>query len=214
MTIQEHTGNAAAWTWNATAKANLQGLVDKVKEAQKEGTPKFHYILSQAYFNMNKIATASKPSITWSDQAGMWEVIAAFGKKVMENVSFDGIISTGVMLQNLRTSSIDNDLNLTRDGYHMDNGISRYAASCTVFESIITPKFNVKLDGNTYRYTVSNTTEGSYTTPVTDSNAPIALQAARYAIQSPYVVTDMSGYKETVPDNSIGDVEYEEGNKE
>ena len=144
----------------------------------------------------------------------MWEVIAAFGKKVMENVSFDGIISTGVMLQNLRTSSIDNDLNLTRDGYHMDNGISRYAASCTVFESIITPKFNVKLDGNTYRYTVSNTTEGSYTTPVTDSNAPIALQAARYAIQSPYVVTDMSGYKETVPDNSIGDVEYEEGNKE
>ena len=214
VTIQEHTGNAAAWTWDATAKANMQGLVDKVKEAQKEGTPKFHYILSQAYFNMSKIATASKPSITWSDQAGMWEVIAAFGKNVMENVSFDGIISTGVMLQNLRTSSLDNELNLTRDGYHMDNGLSRYAASCTVFESIITPKFNVTLDGNTYRYTVSNTTEGSYSTPVTDSNAPIALQAARYAIQSPYVVTDMSDYKETVPDNSIGDVDYEEGNKE
>ena len=72
----------------------------------------------------------------------------------------------------------------------------------------------MKLDGNTYRYTVSNTTEGSYSTPVTDSNAPIALQAARYAIQSPYVVTDMSDYKETVPDNSIGDVDYEEGNKD
>ena len=70
------------------------------------------------------------------------------------------------------------------------------------------------LDGNTYRYATSNTTEGSYTTPVTDENAPIAIQAARYAIQSPYVVTDMSNYKATVPDNSIADVEYEEGNKE
>ena len=214
VTIQEHTGNAAAWTWNASAKNNLQGLVDKVKAAQGSNVPKFFYILSQAYFNMDKIGSGSKPSMTWSDQAGMWDVIAAFGKNVMNNVSFDGIISTGVMLQNLRSSDLDNDMNLTRDGYHMDNGISRYGASCTVFESIITPKFNVNLDGNTYRYNVSDTGTSSYTTPVTDVNAPVALQAARYAIQSPYVVTDMSNYHENTPGNSIGDVDYEEGSKE
>ena len=214
VTIQEHTGNAAAWTWNATAKSNLQGLIDKVKAAQGTNVPKFHYILSQAYFNMAKIGSGSKPSMTWSDQAGMWNVIATFGKSVMNEVSFDGIISTGVMLQNLRTSNLDNDMNLTRDGYHMDNGISRYGASCTVFESIITPKFNVTMDGNSYRFATSDTGESSYTTPVTDVNAPVALQAARYAIQSPYTVTDMSNYQENVPGNSIGDVEYEEGSKE
>lgn len=214
VTIQEHTGNAAAWTWNATAKSNLQGLVDKVKAAQGTNVPKFHYILSQAYFNMAKIGSGSKPSMTWSDQAGMWNVIATFGKSVMNEVSFDGIISTGVMLQNLRTSNLDNDMNLTRDGYHMDNGISRYGASCTVFESIITPKFNVTMDGNSYRFATSDTGESSYTTPVTDVNAPVAIQAARYAIQSPYTVTDMSNYQENVPGNSIGDVEYKEGSKE
>ena len=214
VTIQEHTGNAAAWTWNATAKSNIQGLVDKVKAAQGTNVPKFHYILSQAYFNMAKIGSGSQPSITWKDQAGMWDVIAAFGKNVMDNVTFDGIISTGVMLQNLRTSNLDNDMNLTRDGYHMDNGISRYGASCTVFESIITPKFNVNLDGNKYRYNVSDTGESSYSTPVTDVNAPVALQAARHAIKSPYVVTDMSGYQENVPGNSIGDLDFEGGNKE
>ena len=214
VTIQEHTGNAAAWTWNATAKSNLQGLVDKVKAAQGTNVPKFHYILSQAYFNMAKIGSGSKPSMTWSDQTGMWNVIATFGKSVMNEVSFDGIISTGVMLQNLRTSNLDNDMNLTRDGYHMDNGISRYGASCTVFESIITPKFNVTMDGNSYRFATSDTGESSYTTPVTDVNAPVALQAARYAIQSPYTVTDMSNYQENVPGNSIGDVEYKEGSKE
>lgn len=214
ITIQEHTGNYAAWVWNATAKNNIQGLVDKAKEAQGDNAAKFYYILSQAYFNMEKIGNASKPYMTWSDQAGMWDVIASFGKNVMDNLPFDGIISTGAMLQNLRTSKIDNDLNLTRDGYHMDNGISRYGASCTVFESIITPKFNVTLDGNSYRYTVSNTTEGTYSTPVTDENAPLALKAARYAIADPYVVTDMSQVDVVAPDNSIGSVDYQEGNKE
>lgn len=191
VTIQEHTGNAAAWTWNDKAKGNIQGLLERVKATQGAYDTKFYYILSQAYFNMEKIGKASRPSITWEDQAGMWEVIAAFGKEVMKNVDFDGIISTGVMLQNMRSSSLDNGMNLTRDGYHMDNGIARYGAACTIFETLFTPKYNVTMDGNTYRYDKSDTSTSSYTTPVTDENAPIALQAARYAIKDPYVVTEM-----------------------
>ncbi len=214
VTIQEHTGNSAAWSWNATAKADIQGLVDKVKASHSDYSPKLYYILSQAYFNMDKIGTGSRPYITWTDQAGMWEVIATFGKNVMTEIAFDEIISTGVMLQNLRSSSLDNEMNLTRDGYHMDYGIARYGASCTVFETIITPKFSVNLTDNTYRYNVSNTSTTSYTTPVTDENAPIALKAARHAIQNPYIVTDMSSYIPTMPDNSIGGIEYEEGSKE
>ena len=214
ITIQEHTGNAAAWTWNTTAQNNLQGLINSAKATQTGAMPKFYYIMSQAYFNMDKIGSGSKPSMTWTDQAGMWEVISSFGKKVMENVSFDGIISTGAMLQNLRTSPLDNDMNLTRDGYHMDNGISRYGAACTVFETLITPKYNITLDGNSYRYTVENTSNSAYSTPVTDANAPVALKAARYAISNPYEVTDMSDVKEDLPGNSIGDVDFEEGSKE
>ena len=172
VTIQEHTGNKAAWTWNDSAKKNLQELIDKVKAAQGDNVPKFYYILSQAYSDMSKIGSGSQSSITWgSSQAGMWDVIS----------------STGVMLQNLRTSNINNSLDLTRDGYHMDNGIARYGASCTVFETLITPKYNKRLDGNTYTYDVSNST----TTPVTSANASVAREAARYAVKNPYVVTQM-----------------------
>ena len=192
VTIQEHTGRYSAWTWNSTASTNLKALVDKVKGTQGDNVPEFHYILSQAYHNMGKIAKDSQSSISWDDHKGMWSVLAAFGKSAVENVPFDGVISTGVMLENLRTSSLNNSMDLSRDGYHMDNGIARYGAACAVFESLITPEFDVTLDGNSYRYNVSNTSTSSYTTPVTDSNAPIALQAARYAIQSPYSVTDMS----------------------
>ena len=170
--------------------------------------------MSQAYFDMSKIGSGSQPSVTWTDQAGMFSVITSVGQQVMRDIDFTGIIPTGTMLQNLRTSYLDNEMNLTRDGYHMDYGISRYGASCTVFESIITPTYNIKLDDNSYRYSNSNTTSGSYSTPVTSTNAPVALLAARYAIAKPFEVTDMSSIEEEVPDNGIGDIDYEEGDKE
>lgn len=214
VTIQEHTGTKYAWIWDNAAKTNIQGLVNHVKNARSDDDPKFYYILSQAYHDSGRIRSDSKSSITWTDHSGMWEVIAAFGKNVIDNLTFDGVISTGVMLENLRTSSLNNHLNLSRDGYHMDYGIGRYGASCTVFETLITPKYNVTLDMNTYRFSTENTTEGSYSTPVTNDNAPIALLAARNAIKSPYVVTDMSKVTVVVPENSIGGVDYKEGNKE
>ena len=188
VTIQEHTGNAAAWVWNSTAKANFTGVINHIKESQADA--QIYYIMSQAYQNMDKIGSGSKPSITWTDQAGMYKVITDFAQAAMRDCDIDGIIPTGTMLQNLRTTSLNNDLGLTRDGYHMDYGLSRYAASCTVFESIITPLTNITLDNNTYRYPDS----GEGKTPVTDANAPIALQAARNAIATPYAVTDMSNY--------------------
>ena len=189
VTIQEHTGREIAWSWTATQKNAVQGLVDKVKAAQKAngGNPKLYYILSQAYHDLSKAQNVTKPFST-TDQ--MWTVIASAGKKAVEECGFDGVISTGAMLQNLRTSGLNNNLGLSRDGYHMDYGISRYGASCTVFETIIGPfNGNVTMDTNTFR--TSGDSEG--TTAITDERAPIALKAARYAIAKPYEVTDMAG---------------------
>ena len=189
VTIQEHTGRLLAWGWTADEKSAVQGLIQKVKDAQASvaGTPKLYYILSQAYHDLSKAQSVAKPFTNTSE---MWEVLATQGQAVMAECEFDGIISTGVMLQNLRTSGLNNEMGLTRDGYHMDYGLARYGASCAVFETVIGP-FNgdVTLDENSYRY--SSTASG--TTPVTDDSAPIALKAARYAIASPYEVTDMEG---------------------
>lgn len=199
VTVQEHTGRLLAWGWTSDEKAAVEGIVSKINEAQTAvgGTPKLYYILSQAYFDLSKAQNVTKP---FTDQAGMWTVIAAQAKTAVETCGFDGVISTGAMLQNLRTSELNNSMDLTRDGYHMDYGIARYGASCTVFETIIGPfNGNVKLDSNTYRFNMSSTTDGSYSTPVTDANAPVALQAARYAIANPYTVTDMTGMGGTTP---------------
>ena len=189
VTIQEHTGRLLAWGWTETERKAVQGLVDKVKAAQTEAgaSPKLYYILSQAYHDLSKAQNTTKP---FGDTDGMWTVIAAQAKTAVETCGFDGVISTGAMLQNLRTSGLNNSLGLTRDGYHMDYGIARYGASCTVFETIIGPQNgNVKMDTNTFRTTGDS--EG--TTAITDARVPIAIQAARYAIEKPYEVTDMKG---------------------
>ena len=186
VTIQEHTGSKFAWTWNTTQKSHFTELIEKVKSTQKK-EPKFYYILSQAYQDNSKIGSGSMPQVTWTDHIGMWKVVAAFGQKVMTDIPFDGIISTGAMLENLRTTSLNNNMGLTRDGYHMDKGLACYGASCTVFETLISPVYNVKLDDNRYR----SSSEG---TAVTDANAPVALQVARNAIKNPYTIVNMSQY--------------------
>jgi len=202
VTIQEHTGRQLAWGWTSAEKTAVQGLVDKVKSAQAAngGNPYLYYILSQAYHDLSKAQNVTKP---FSNTDEMWPVIAAQGKKAVEECGFDGVISTGAMLQNLRTSGLNNDLGLTRDGYHMDYGIARYGASCTVFETIIGPfNGNVKLDSNSYR--TAGDSEG--TTAITDKRAPIALKAARYAIAKPYEVTDMEGEGKEEPGDDPGTV--------
>lgn len=186
LTIQEHTGNYRAWSWNDKEKETIQNLIGYVASTQTKA-PKVFYIMSQAYFDMSKISSGSQPYITWSDQAGMYKVICDQAKKVLDETSVDEVIATGTMLQNLRSSEINNANDLTRDGYHMDYGIARYGAACTVFEKIITPITGKTLEGNTFRY--SSTQTG--TTNVTDENAPIAREAAHYAVEKPFEVTSM-----------------------
>lgn len=61
-----------------------------------------------------------------------------------------------------------------------------------MFESILGPCVGKTMDGNTYRFSTSDTSSKNYTTPVTDKNVPTAIVAARKAIEKPLEVTDLS----------------------
>ena len=195
VTIQEHTGKQLAWGWTDNEKNALMGLKEKIQTAQTAigASPKLYYILSQAYFDLGRAQNVTRPFATTDE---MWTVISAHARTAVEQCAFDGVISTGAMFQNLRTTGYNNEIGLTRDGYHMDLGLARYGAACTVFESIIGPKKGKTMDGNTYRYDVT----ASDTTPVTDESAPVAILAARGAIARPYEVTDLSAYGPKEPE--------------
>lgn len=190
VVIQEHTGRKEGWEWPGTLKNALNGLIDKVFTAHPNHRPTIVYLMSQTYSNGSNVLTNSFAN----DRSKMFSTTTYVAKKVLEETCVDLVISTGAMLENLRTTSLnkDNGMQLTRDSYHMDYGISRYGAACTVFESLITPCTGKKVSECPYRYTVSSTQSGSYSTPVTDANAPIAQSAAHAAVEHPFEVTTIA----------------------
>ena len=207
VTIQEHTGNKDAWEWNEYHKDNIESLIKNITNDQK-GAPAFMYVMAVAYGDpafpdiqsYNNKQTVLQKNFG-SDQTLMYNTIVTRAKKVMSETSVDGVIATGTMLQNLRTSSVNNKTStllpradLTRDSYHMDKGISRYGAACTFFESIFTPIFKVKVPAQYIDPDKSVSLTVDYRTPVTAENVDIALKAARNAIVKPFELTDMSNF--------------------
>lgn len=190
IVLQEHTGRKEGWEWPGTLESALQGLINKIITAQPNHRPTIVYLMAQTYSEGSNVLTSNFSN----NRALMFATTSFVAKKVLEKTMIDKIISTGAVLENLRTTSLNipNGMQLTRDSYHMDYGISRYAAACAVFETLITPTTGKKLSDLSYRYNNSNTATGSYTTPVTDSNAPIAQRAASEAVAKPFEVTDLS----------------------
>lgn len=190
VVIQEHTGRSEGWVWPGTIKDALNGLLVKINAAQPNHKPTVIYLMAQTYSNGSNVLKTSFADSRFQ----MFSTTSYVVKKILDNTYIDKVISTGAVLENLRTTSlnVDNGMQLTRDSYHMDFGISRYAAACAVFETIITPTIGYDVNDCPYTYSVSSTASGSYSTPVTASNAPIARRAAHEAVVTPFAVTDLS----------------------
>lgn len=199
ITLQEHTGNSLGWSWSEKEENTIRTLMEKLDATQKN-KPKYYWMLTQAYYYMSKIGTGSRQYMTWplantkEAQLQMYDVIVKQGKKVMEKFpSLSGIVSTGTMLQNLRTCAFNNNgWDQTRDGYHMEMGTARFGAACTVAEAIIAPIRKLNLDACKARIPGYSIAEGSVCTPVTDATAPVVIKAAKYAVEKPFEITDMS----------------------
>lgn len=192
VVMQEYTGRKYSW---AGFDESLQGiaavkeLMEKIKAMQPEKEPVFVYLMSQTF------ATGSELLKTWwhNDRSRMYAAMTAHVRRLLEQTGIEYLVATGTAVENLRTTSlnVDNGMDLSRDLFHLDRGITRYCANCTVFESILGPCVGKTMDGNTYRFPTSDPSHTNYTTPVTDENAPIALTAARKAVEKPLEVTPL-----------------------
>ena len=187
IVIQEHTGRREGWDWPGTLGLDIavEGLRDLFFESQPSRRPTVVYLLSQTYSTDSYVLS----TYFGNNRETMFARTTSAVKALMADTGIDVVISTAAVLENLRTSRVNNALELTRDTYHMDFGLSRYAAACAVFETIVTPATGKKIDDCPYRYSVSSTEKDKYTTPVTDDNAPVAQRAAREAVKHPFAVT-------------------------
>lgn len=84
-------------------------------------------------------------------QTVMYESILNAVNQMKTETGISVVIPTGMVIQELRGTSICNNLELTRDGYHLDYGAGRYDAACTWFETLIDPNFHISVISNPYR---------------------------------------------------------------
>ena len=192
VTFMEYTGNQCCWSWNETEKGHINGLIDKVFAAHPKKRPAIMFMLTQTFAAQSDLVKNNFAG----DQMKMYQTITEFAGHVLEDTCIDKVIATGTAVQNLRTSRLNNDKvqDLSRDGYHLDYGVSRYAAACTVFYNIFEPCLGLTLEGNTYRWTEKIEHSTMHSIPVTDSNVGLCRYAARAATDNPLILTDLSAF--------------------
>lgn len=115
-----------------------------------------------------------------------WQLIANSTRSFCEEYNVDFVIPYGTAIQNLRTSSLNNEYDLTRDGTHCGYGLAQYTAACCYYEALIAPRSGISVLGNPARIDVSNKESKYPSINVTDDNAYIAQKAACLAIKDMY----------------------------
>ncbi len=125
------------------------------------------------------------------DQTLMFNSLNASVKTMMERTSIDIIIPTCTAIQNMRNTEFNDELELTRDGYHLSHTAGRYTAACTWFQAIIAPCLKTTLAGNTCTLkgrTYKDKKGNVISAEITPELAKACQEAARRACIHPFTV--------------------------
>ena len=107
--------------------SNLQNLIDFVSNMSLNPDAKIMWHMTWAYQGNSTKSDFSKYN---KDQMTMYNaIVGAVESQVLTKEKIAGVIPSGTAIQNLRTSYLGDTL--TRDGYHMSEGIGRYTVGLT-----------------------------------------------------------------------------------
>ena len=164
--------------WQGNGKGGyLNELLSLIKDHQPQA--KIGFLLVHSYWD-NYGGNKEKSSLL------RWQLIANSVKSLCEEYPIDIVIPYGTAIENLRSSSLNNEYDLTRDGSHCGTGLARYTAACCYYESLLAPRSGMTVLGNTARYDASNVESTYPAVSVTDDNALIAQTAAVLATKNYY----------------------------
>ena len=121
-----------------------------------------------------------------------WLLITLAVQEMMWNDGIDVIIPVGTAIQNARTTSLNAESQLTSDGWHLDHGIGRYIAACTLVQAIFEPVYGISILGNTAMPDMGEQSPTRYVSvPVTEENRSICQSCAVNAVLQPFKVTTL-----------------------
>ncbi len=185
ITFQQSSENSGFYN---TYQPYLNNLVDYVESISKNPNVKFALNMTWSY-SSNSI---NKGFAYYNyNQFNMYRCIAESYKQAIKETEIDIIIPCGTAIQNARTNKhlITVGDQLTNDGYHLENGMGKYIAGLTFFETLIN---NDKiLDLGIY----DDVTFMPETKNDTADLAYIAKKSVIEAVNAPYISTKIKADK-------------------
>lgn len=107
-----------------------------------------------------------------------WKLISESVRRMCEDYGIQYVIPYGTAVQNLRSSSLNDEYDLTRDGTHCGIGLCRYTAACCYYECVIAPRTGISVLGNPACFDAPVNPDYNSSIDVTTQNAPIAQKSA------------------------------------
>jgi hypothetical protein len=95
-------------------------------------------------------------------------------KKMSQRYGIDVIIPTGYAIQKARGTRLNDPAYMTRDNWRLHPGMACYIASCTWFETLLRPVFDVSVIGN------PSSPIGNYS----EADILLGQQCAEWAVQN------------------------------
>ena len=154
------------------------GCLDKFLSIIKKHQPnaKIGFMIVHSYWD-NYGGNKEKSSLE------RWQKIAGSVRQLMQDYDIQFIIPYGTAVENLRSSSLNNGYDLTRDGTHLGYGLGEYTAACCYYESLLYPRTGVSCYMSPANIDVSGKESKYPAVNVNKSNAVIAQKAAILAIE-------------------------------
>ena len=132
ITMQQVSGHSGRWE---SIQPHLDELVEIVRKYQPKARLAWH--MTWSYSRNSKHGDFKRYN---SDQETMSNAIVATARKIYEETPhFDYLVPSGVAIEALRHTCNNPPMDLTRDGFHLDYGMGRYAAACVWYKVLIEP---------------------------------------------------------------------------
>ena len=125
ITVQQASPDSG----DPTSLGNLQNVLDYVDENKTNEEAKIYWHMTWAYQTTSH--QASFPNYGKSQMAMYNAIVSMVTKNILSYDMIDGIIPSGTAVQNLRTSYLEDSLNI--DTYHMSYSNGRYTVALTWF---------------------------------------------------------------------------------
>lgn len=181
--LGRYATNYEEW-WSRSAGGYLKELLAIINDYQPDCTIGFLLVHSPM---------ADYPTNEEHSSVARWEHIANATQLFVQNSRINILIPYGTAIQNLRTTALNNDLDLTRDGAHLGLGLARYTASCCYYEALLAHRTGVSVLGRYIPYDIEDKPEKSQYS-VTAENIETAQKAAVLACRNPYICSDPNAF--------------------